>query len=266
MTPTWRFLQAQRLKSKDLGVERILARPPLRLRIAVALIATIVTLGTAASVGAIAPLGTSPGPRLAATTVGAAVGTGSSTTGNSVPIAGSPALQTRGSPAAIALAPRPQRPAELVTHRVAAKQAAPARRAAPASRPAYVGTNHMWMPALDINRALYLFSCTRSTALDNLVYRWGCAGRNNIYLMGHAWGVFKPLHDAYVQGRLRVGMEVIYADGSGRIHHYRITTWRVVLPTDTSWIGDMSRPTMILQTCIGANSTYRLNVKLVAVS
>jgi hypothetical protein len=140
-----------------------------------------------------------------------------------------------------------------------AKVAAPA-----AAR--YVGTNHLWMPALGINRAVYLFSCTRSTALDNLVYRWGCAGQNNTYLMGHAWGVFKPLHDAYVQGRLRVGMELIYADSVGRIHRYRITTWRVVLPTDISWIGSFSVPTMILQTCIGATSTYRLNVKLVAVS
>jgi len=123
----------------------------------------------------------------------------------------------------------------------------------------------MWMPALGINRSVYLFPCTRTTAPDNLVYRWGCAGRNNIYLLGHAWGVFKPLHDAYVQGRLRIGMEVIYADGAGRIHHYRITTWRVVLPTDTSWIGSFVKPTMILQTCIGATSTYRLNVKLVEV-
>jgi len=130
----------------------------------------------------------------------------------------------------------------------------------------YVGTNHVWMPALGINRPVYLYACTRSTALDNLVYRWGCAGRNNTYLMGHAWGVFKPLHDAYEQGRLRVGMELIYADGASRIHRYRITTWRVVLPTDISWIGSFSVPTIILQTCIGATSTYRLNVKLVAVS
>jgi sortase (surface protein transpeptidase) len=130
----------------------------------------------------------------------------------------------------------------------------------------YVGTNRVWMPALGINRPVYLYACTRSTALDNLVYRWGCAGRNNTYLMGHAWGVFKPLHDAYEQGRLRVGMELIYADGASRIQRYRITTWRVVLPTDVSWIGSFSVPTMILQTCIGATSTYRLNVKLVAVS
>jgi sortase family protein len=132
--------------------------------------------------------------------------------------------------------------------------------------PRYTGRNHMWMPALGINRSVYTFPCTRSVPPDNLLYRWGCAGANNVYLLGHAWGVFKPLHDAYIAGRLRIGMEVIYADGAGRVRHYRIATWRVVLPTDTSWIGSFARPTMILQTCVGANSTYRLNVKLVAVS
>jgi hypothetical protein len=142
----------------------------------------------------------------------------------------------------------------------------PTIRVAAAVVPRYTGRNHMWMPALGINRTVYSYPCTRSTPPDNLVYRWGCAGANNVYLLGHAWGVFKPLHDAYVAGRLRIGMEVIYADGAGHIRHYRITTWRVVLPTDGSWIGAFARPTMILQTCVGANSTYRLNVKLVAVS
>jgi hypothetical protein len=142
----------------------------------------------------------------------------------------------------------------------------PTVRVAAAVAPRYIGRNHMWMPALGINRTVYTFACTRSEPPDNLLYRWGCAGANNVYLLGHAWGVFKPLHDAYVGGRLRIGMEVIYADSIGRVRHYRITTWRVVLPSDTSWIGSFSRPTMILQTCVGATSTYRLNVKLVAVS
>lgn len=152
-----------------------------------------------------------------------------------------------------------------VTAPVVVQKATVLRAPTPAATPRYSGRNHMWMPALGINRTVYTFACTRSEAPDNLVYRWGCAGANNVYLLGHAWGVFKPLHDAYVAGRLRIGMEVIYADGAGRIRHYRITTWRVVLPTDTSWIGSFSRPTMILQTCVGATSTYRLNVKLVAV-
>jgi len=160
-----------------------------------------------------------------------------------------------------------------VTAPVVVKKAAVLRSPTPTIRvaaalvvaPRYTGRNHMWMPVLGINRTVYTFPCSRSVPPDNFVYRWGCAGANNVYLLGHAWGVFKPLHDAYVQGRLRIGMEVIYADGAGRVRHYRITTWRVVLPTDGSWIGAFSRPTMILQTCVGANSTYRLNVKLVAV-
>jgi hypothetical protein len=128
----------------------------------------------------------------------------------------------------------------------------------------YTGRNHIWMPALGINRTVYWFSCSRTRPPDNFVYRWGCAGRNNVYLLGHAWGVFKPLHDAYVQGRLRVGMEVIYADAAGRVRHYRIVSWRIVSPTVSNWIGSFSRPTMILQTCVGTRSQYRLNVKLVA--
>ncbi len=249
-------------------MDRILARSPLRVRIAVTLIATVMTLGSAASVGAIGSYATSTGPRLTATAADAAIGAGARTTGDLAPIADSPALLSFDSVPATPLPARPQRAPELTAQRAPTTPAAPpVRRTVTVVRAAtYVGTNHMWMPALGINRSVYVYACTRSTVLSNVVYRWGCAGRNNIYLMGHAWGVFKPLHDAYVQGRLRIGMEAIYADGAGRIHRYRITTWRVVLPTDISWIGDMSRPTMILQTCVGATSTYRLNVKLVAVS
>ena len=51
----------------------------------------------------------------------------------------------------------------------------------------------------------------------NRVYRWGCAGSNNVYLFGHAHSVFKPLHDAYVRGRLAKGMKVYYADANGKV-------------------------------------------------
>ena len=36
----------------------------------------------------------------------------------------------------------------------------------------------------------------------------GLRRRNNVYLFGHAHSVFKPLHDAYVRGRLAKGMRV----------------------------------------------------------
>jgi hypothetical protein len=132
---------------------------------------------------------------------------------------------------------------------------------------AYRGVNHVWIPSLGVNRSVGFFSCSRSSEPANYVYRWGCAGSNNVYLLGHAWGVFKPLHDAYYSGRLRVGMEVVYADGSGHVHAYRVQWWKVVAPTTAaSWAwASLSRPSMTLQTCLGSNSQYRLMVRLARV-
>jgi hypothetical protein len=130
----------------------------------------------------------------------------------------------------------------------------------------YRGTNHVWMPTLGINKPVYLFPCSRGRSPDNFVYRWGCAGANNVYLLGHAYGVFKPLHDAYYNGRLKIGMPVVYADGAGHIHLFRVTTWRIANPVDVAWAYS-AQPvsSMTLQTCIGATSQYRLNVRLIEV-
>jgi sortase (surface protein transpeptidase) len=139
---------------------------------------------------------------------------------------------------------------------------------ATASAPAsYRGRNHVWIPSLGINRSIASFPCSRSQAPGNRVYRWGCAGANNIYLMGHAYSVFKPLHDAYVNGRLKKGMKVIYADGSGRIHTYSVIWWKVTKPTTSaSWAwAAQSKPSMTLQTCVGARGELRLMVRLVAI-
>lgn len=132
----------------------------------------------------------------------------------------------------------------------------------------YKGRNHMWIPSLGINRAVVLFPCDRQRPPDNFMYRWGCAGTNNVYLMAHASTVFKPLHDAYVKHTLKVGMQVIYADGKGVVHTYAVTYWRLVLPTTAaSWAwAAQSAPTMTLQTCMGVNSKYRLIVRLAQVS
>ncbi|HEX6228427.1 MAG TPA: sortase, partial [Solirubrobacterales bacterium] len=101
---------------------------------------------------------------------------------------------------------------------------------------------------------------------DDYVYRWGCAGRNNVYLMGHAHSVFKPLHDAFVSGRLRKGLKVYYADSTGRVRTYAVSWWKTTRPTTSaSWAwAAQSRPSMTLQTCVGANSAFRLMVRLVA--
>lgn len=149
----------------------------------------------------------------------------------------------------------------------AARAAAAAVRAAAAraARKAPVIRNHLSIPSLGISQPVYSYPCWRSQAPANYVYRWGCAGRNNIYLLGHAYGVFKALHDAYVSGRLRVGMIATYADSYGRITRYRVTAWQVVLPTQTWWaMSSQRRPSMTLQTCMGAWSQYRLNVRLVS--
>jgi hypothetical protein len=142
----------------------------------------------------------------------------------------------------------------------------PAKSAPTAS--SYRGRNQVWIPTLGINRSIASFPCSRPRPPDNYVYRWGCAGTNNVYLLGHAYSVFKPLHDAYVGGRLKKGMKVFYADGNGRVRTYAVVWWKVTAPTTSaSWAwAAQSRPSMTLQTCLGANSEYRLMVRLVAVN
>jgi sortase (surface protein transpeptidase) len=130
----------------------------------------------------------------------------------------------------------------------------------------YRGKNHVWIPSLGINRDVVFFPCSRSKPPGHQIYSWGCAGKNNVYLFGHAASVMKPLYNAYYSKRLKVGMKVVYADGNGKVRTYKVTTWKVVLPENSAWaIAAQSRPSMTLQTCVGANSKYRLVVRLVAV-
>jgi hypothetical protein len=177
---------------------------------------------------------------------------------------------SRDAVAAIARANR-TRPVGGIDLPPAISPASPARAIATTGRPAgpastaYRGTNHVWIPSLGITKGVQSFPCSRSRPPDAGVYRWGCAGRNNVYLLGHAWSTFKPLHDAYVGGRLRKGMKVIYADGAGHVHTYAVTWWRVVAPTTAaSWAwASLAVPGMTLQTCVGSRSQYRLMVRLV---
>jgi hypothetical protein len=128
------------------------------------------------------------------------------------------------------------------------------------------GRNKVWIPALGIRRSTSFFSCSSKAYPGDRVYRWGCAGRNNIYLFGHAHSVFKPLHDAYVRGRLKKGMKVYYADSKGRVSTYKVIWWRVVAPDKGGFAyASQSRPSMTLQTCVGKRSQYRLVVRLVRV-
>ncbi len=149
-------------------------------------------------------------------------------------------------------------------HRTSRATPAAGKQVRPAS---FTGRNHVWIPALGMNRSISSFACSRSREPDNYVYRWGCAGSNNVYLLGHAWGVMKPLHDAYTSGRLKVGMKVWYADSSGRVTAYAVRWWKVVKPTTAAswaWASQATR-SMTLQTCVGAKSQNRLMVRLTAV-
>jgi hypothetical protein len=62
-------------------------------------------------------------------------------------------------------------------------------------------------------------------------------------------------------------MAVWYGDPSGRVREYKVSWWRVVAPTTAaSWAwAAQSRPSMTLQTCVGAGSEYRLMVRLMQV-
>jgi len=166
-------------------------------------------------------------------------------------------------PSAARTVPKPATPKPTPKPAVAKPVAKPK---PPSAATAFHGRNHVWIPALGINRSISFFPCSRSRPPDNYVYRWGCAGRNNVYLLGHAYSVFKPLHDAYVRGRLHKGMLVVYADGNGRVRSYRVSYWKVVSPVGADWAwAAQSRPSMTLQTCLGAQSQWRLIVRLVAV-
>ena len=129
----------------------------------------------------------------------------------------------------------------------------------------YRGKNHFWVPSLGMSYNVRWYGCGQTFYPGNYIYRWGCAGENNVYLLGHAHSVMKPLHDLYVRGGLRKGMVAVYADAKGRVTKYKVTEWRVVRPTEIAWqIAAQPRPSMTLQTCVGKDSEYRLNVRLVS--
>jgi sortase (surface protein transpeptidase) len=150
-----------------------------------------------------------------------------------------------------------------------ARPVAVAKATATTSEPAratstYRGRNHVWIPSLGVSRSVSFFACTSKAYPGDRVYRWGCAGSNNVYLFGHAHSVFRPLHDAYVSGRLRKGMALFYAGNDGRVHRYTVRWWKVTTPDKGAWaFASQSRPSLTLQTCVGARSQYRLVVRLV---
>jgi hypothetical protein len=178
-----------------------------------------------------------------------------------------PALVSRPALAMVAMGVGTAHHVREQARELAAAAAAEAERRAAAELTAgYSGRNRFWIPSLDMSYRVHLFECTRKREPDDYMYRWGCAGRNNVYILGHASSVMKPLHDLFERGDLEVGMVALYADGDGNVRAYRVTEWRVVDPVDSHWaIAHQDVPSMTLQTCVGKNGVDRLNVRLVAV-
>jgi sortase (surface protein transpeptidase) len=84
-----------------------------------------------------------------------------------------------------------------------------------------------------------------------------------VYLFGHAHSVFRALHDAYIRGRLSKGMKVYYANGAGNVATYAVSWWKLTTPDKGAWAyAAQSTPSLTLQTCVGAQSQYRLIVRL----
>jgi hypothetical protein len=131
----------------------------------------------------------------------------------------------------------------------------------------YHGVYHLWIPALGLSRGIYDWGCNGGL-IPNRVEYWACAGKHNLYLLGHAWGVFAKIHDGYHSGALRVGLAAWYADKAGRVHRYRISVIRHVANADyATWsrwaMASSSSQIITLQTCDGATSAYRILVRLV---
>jgi hypothetical protein len=144
--------------------------------------------------------------------------------------------------------------------------------ARPTSKPAAVlpaavaARNYLAIPALRIDAPIGITTC--GGLIPNGIWKWPCAGPNNLYLLGHAWGVFKPLHDGYHAGLLTTGLTALYADGSGAVHRYRLL-WVEHLAVaawgkGATWAGTAG-PVITLQTCDGATDAYRIIVRLVPV-
>ena len=141
---------------------------------------------------------------------------------------------------------------------------AQSRTAEPPTAVTFGGRNRFSIPTLGINSAIGSATC--GELIPNGIWYWPCAGRNNLYLMGHAWGVFAPLHDGYHSGLLTSGLTALYADGAGVIHRYRLL-WVEDLPVATwgqgaTWAATAG-PVITLQTCDGATDNYRIMVRFV---
>jgi hypothetical protein len=135
---------------------------------------------------------------------------------------------------------------------------------APAKPAGAPRANSLAIPALGINAPIGTSKC--GGLIPNGIWRWPCAGHDNMYLLGHAWGVFAPLHDGYHAGLLKPGLIALYTDASGVVRKYSLQ-WVQDLPVATWGQGAVwaatPGPVITLQTCDGATSDHRIIVRFV---
>jgi hypothetical protein len=65
------------------------------------------------------------------------------------------------------------------------------------------------------------------------IFSSGCAGENNLFLQGHAYGIFEPLRYAYTHDLLKKGAIAYYTNGIGQEFTYEVA-W-VDHPTVEEW-------------------------------
>jgi sortase (surface protein transpeptidase) len=131
----------------------------------------------------------------------------------------------------------------------------------------------LYIPALGINEPIINYGTKTATGYEcgdgipNKVIDWLCLDQNdNFYLLGHAYGVFKPLRTAYLNDNLPVGLEAYYTDAQGVTHRY-VLAWVkhltvAVFAQGDSWAATPG-PVLTLQTCDGAQDQYRIIVRFV---
>jgi hypothetical protein len=124
------------------------------------------------------------------------------------------------------------------------------------------------IPALGMTRAVYSWGCRGGTIPDK-VLAWGCSGAHNIYLLGHAYGVFAVIHDAWHTHRLTTGMILWFAGPDGHLIRFRLawvrhTSATYANSTAYTWAYNATTSDSVtLQTCDGAYSQYRIIVRFV---
>jgi hypothetical protein len=131
----------------------------------------------------------------------------------------------------------------------------------------YTGVNHVWVPALNISQKVYTGSChAGGEAWQVLIYP--CTGTNDLLLEGSASTVFKPLSVYYLNHKtLPKGMDLYEADSHGKVSHYRMISYKVVVfESDAEWSlvdENLSVPTVTLMTCL--NNPLNLVVRFAIV-